>query len=283
MTVDLAALESALEVELADRGLLELALTHRSYAFEAGGLPTNERLEFLGDAVLGLVVTDSIYRRYPDATEGWLAKVRAAAVSTQSLAKVARRLGLGEQVRLGKGEEQSGGRDKDSILADTMEAVIGAVYLDRGLEVAAALVRHLFGGLLDDIVNRRGSLDYKTSLQELTAAALATLPAYHLTETGPDHAKRFTAVATVGGEALGRGRGRSKKEAEQHAAAQAYETLQRRLAEGRGWTEAVGSSVSEPDPAPAPDTDDAAHRPGGGPAGRAVGGAGAGDDDGGWG
>lgn len=256
MTEDLAAVEAALAVELADRSLLELALTHRSYAFEAGGLPTNERLEFLGDAVLGLVITDRIYRGYPEATEGRLAKVRAAAVSTQSLAKVARRLDLGERVRLGKGEEQSGGRDKDSILADTMEAVIGAVYLDRGLGTATGLVDRLFGGLLDDIVNRRGSLDYKTSLQELTAAALATLPAYHLTETGPDHAKRFTAVATVGGEALGRGRGRSKKEAEQQAAAEAYDTLQRRLAEP-GRPETVGSSADEPGGRPAASAHDA--------------------------
>ena len=226
----LERLQRDLGVTLGDRGLLEQALTHRSHAFEAGGLPHNERLEFLGDAVLGVVVTDRIYRMLPDATEGRLAKMRAAAVNTHSLAEVARRLGLGAAVRLGRGEEQSGGRDKDSILADTLEAVLGAVYLDRGMEVAAAMIHRLFDELLDDIANRRESLDYKTSLQELGAAILSQLPTYELSEEGPDHAKRFTAVVALAGEELGHGSGRSKKEAEQAAAQQALATLQRRLA-----------------------------------------------------
>jgi ribonuclease III len=227
---DLHDLETALGVTFRDRALLELALTHRSHAFEAGGLPTNERLEFLGDAVLGLVVTDRIYRAFPDSAEGRLAKIRAAAVNTRSLADVARELQIGAQVRLGRGEEQSGGRDKDSILADTMEAILGAVYIDRGMDTAFALVRRLFDQLLEDIAVRRESLDYKTSLQELTAAELSTLPVYELSEEGPDHQKRFSAVVVVDGEALGEGEGRSKKEAEQAAARVAFARLRDRLA-----------------------------------------------------
>ncbi|HVL99203.1 MAG TPA: ribonuclease III [Egibacteraceae bacterium] len=224
------SLEEGLGVTFADRGLLERALTHRSHAFEAGGLPTNERLEFLGDAVLGLVVTDAIYRALPDAPEGKLAKIRASAVNTRSLAAIARKLGVGREVRLGKGEEQSGGRNKDSILADTMEALIGAVYLDQGLQAATGLIDRLFSTLLSELATWRGSLDFKTSLQELTAGELSTLPVYHLTEEGPDHAKRFTAVVEVDGLVLGRGQGRNKKEAEQGAAEQAYATLSQRLA-----------------------------------------------------
>ena len=211
-----------------DPALLQLALTHRSHAFEAGGLPTNERLEFLGDSVLGLVVTDAIFRMLPEAPEGRLAKIRAAAVSTSSLAQVARGLGVGREVLLGRGEELSGGRDKDSILADTLEAIIGAAYLDGGMDTAAALVQRLFGDLLHDIVERRESLDAKTSLQELTAAALGTLPVYTVTEVGPDHSKVFTARVLVDGEELGHGEGRSKKEAEQAAARSAYSVLRAR-------------------------------------------------------
>ena len=230
MSDPVAGLEQELGVSICDRALLEQALTHRSYAFEAGGAPHNERLEFLGDAVLGLVITDRIYRMLPEASEGRLAKVRAAAVNTHSLAEVARTLGLGAAVRLGRGEEQSGGRNKDSILADTMEAVLGAVYLDKGIDVAVGIVGRLFRDLLDDIVTRRESLDYKTSLQELGAAALSQLPTYELSEEGPDHEKRFTAAVALAGEVLGYGSGRSKKEAEQGAAAQAYMVLQRRFA-----------------------------------------------------
>jgi ribonuclease III len=223
-------LMTALGLETLDPELYTLALTHRSHAFEAGGLPTNERLEFLGDAVLQLVVTDWIYHQHPMAAEGRLAKVRAAAVNTQSLAALARRLGVGDAVRLGRGEEQSGGRDKDSILADTLEALLGAVYLDQGVEAARSVVHRLFNDLLDELATRRESLDYKTSLQELTAARLGTLPVYEVDEEGPDHSKRFTAEAVVAGERLGRGVGRSKKEAEQGAAREAYARLRDRLA-----------------------------------------------------
>ena len=227
---DPISLSEVLGVPFRNPDLLALAVSHRSHAFEAGGLPTNERLEFLGDAVLGIVITDDIYHRFPDAPEGRLAKIRAAAVNTQSLADIARDLGLGEHVLLGRGEEQSGGRDKDSILADTMEAVLGAVYLDQGLEAARDLIARLFSNLLDELATRRASLDYKTSLQELTAAHLSSLPVYELTEEGPDHEKRFTAVVRVEDEAVGTGEGRSKKEAEQAAAQQAYDELHSRLA-----------------------------------------------------
>jgi ribonuclease-3 len=230
VTLQIQRLEAGLGVTLVDRALLEQALTHRSYAFEAGGVPHNERLEFLGDAVLGLIVTDRIYRMLPEASEGRLAKVRAAAVNTLSLAGVARRLDVGAAVRLGRGEEQSGGRDKDSILADTLEALLGAVFLDQGIDVAAATVHRLFDDLLDEIATRRESLDYKTSLQELGAAVLSKLPAYELYEEGPDHNKRFTATVALAGEVLGQGGGRSKKEAEQAAAQEAYAALQHRLA-----------------------------------------------------
>lgn len=221
-------LEERLGVRLSDRDLFRQALTHRSHAFEAGGEPTNERLEFLGDSVLGLIVTDMIYRRFPDAPEGRMAKVRSAAVNTHSLADVARRLEVGDHVLLGRGEEQSGGRNKDSILADTFEALLGAVYLDQGPDVAREVVHRLFDAMLDEIATRRASLDYKTSLQELSAAQFAVLPVYELTEAGPDHAKHFTAVVLVNDERLGEGEGRSKKEAEQAAAERAYTVLKER-------------------------------------------------------
>ncbi len=234
-----AALETALGVTLRAGGLLRQALTHRSYAFEAGGIPHNERLEFLGDAVLGLVVADEIYAALPDAAEGRLAKIRAAAVNTASLARLARGAGVGAAVRLGVGEEQSGGRNKESILADTLEALLGAVYLDQGMDMAAEVIRRLCGPLLEDLVARRDSLDHKTSLQELTAAELGVLPLYDVSERGPDHAKEFTAEVRVDGERLGAGTGRSKKEAEQAAAAVAYEVLARRF--GRGGTAELAS------------------------------------------
>lgn len=197
------------------------ALTHRSYAYENGGLPTNERLEFLGDSVLGLVVTDTLYRTHPDLPEGQLAKLRAAVVNSRALAEVGRGLDLGSFIRLGRGEEGTGGRDKASILADTLEAVIGAVYLDQGLDSAAELVHRLFDPLIE-VLEPRVSLDWKTSLQELTATEGLGVPEYLVTETGPDHEKTFTAAARVGGVSYGTGTGRSKKEAEQQAAESAW-------------------------------------------------------------
>lgn len=204
---------------------MELAVTHRSFAYENGGLPTNERLEFLGDAVLGLVVTESLYLRYPDVAEGHLAKMRAAIVNARALAEVARSLGLGEHLRLGRGEEITGGRDKSSILADTLEAVIGAVYLEHGLSCAEAVVHRLFDPLVEHAATLGAGLDWKTSLQELTAALDLGVPDYVVEESGPDHAKAFTARAVVGTEVWGEGEGRSKKEAEQQAAEVAYRAV----------------------------------------------------------
>ncbi len=215
----------ALGVDI-DADLLVQALTHRSYAYEHGGLPTNERLEFLGDSVLGLVVTDSLYHRHPDVSEGRLAKLRAAVVNSRALAEIARGLDLGAHVRLGKGEETTGGRDKSSILADTMEAVIGAAYLSLGLEAAREFVLRLTAGVLESSERLGAGTDWKTALQELTAASGLGVPSYAITDSGPDHAKSFAADAVVGGTALGHGEGRSKKEAEQKAAASAVQALQ---------------------------------------------------------
>src|SRR2546428_2176899 len=196
-------------------GLLERALTHRSYAYENGGLPTNERLEFLGDAVLGVVVTDALFRGYPDLPEGHLAKLRAAVVNMRALAGVARGLRLGCYIRLGKGEEGTGGRDKSSILADTLEAVIGAVYLDGGMEAADPLVHRLFDPVIARSARLGAGLDWKTSLQELTAAEMLGVPEYHVDESGPDHQKSFHASVMIGGRAYGAGEGRPTKGTEQ--------------------------------------------------------------------
>jgi ribonuclease-3 len=219
-----AQLTDRLGIEV-EPGLLERALTHRSYAYENGGLPTNERLEFLGDSVLGLVVTDALYRNHPELPEGQLAKLRAAVVNMRALADVGRELDLGSYVRLGRGEESTGGRDKASILADTLEALLGAVYIDAGLERAGELVHRLFDPLIVEAATLGAGLDWKTSLQELTAAGQLGVPEYVVTETGPDHEKEFRAVVMVSGDAYGEGSGRSKKEAEQEAAASAWRSI----------------------------------------------------------
>jgi ribonuclease-3 len=201
------------------------ALTHRSFAYENGGLPTNERLEFLGDAVLGLVVTDALFSRHPDLPEGQLAKLRAAVVNMRALADVARGLEVGKYIRLGRGEETSGGRDKSSILADTLEALIGATYVQHGVETARGLVHRLVDPLLESSAALGAGLDWKTSLQELTASLGLGVPEYAVTEEGPDHAKTFHAEALVQGASRGSGTGKSKKEAEQRAASTAFTSL----------------------------------------------------------
>jgi ribonuclease-3 len=208
-----------------DAGLLERALTHRSYAYENGGLPTNERLEFLGDSVLGVVVTDTLYRTHPDLSEGRLAKLRAAVVNARALAQVARAVGLGEHIKLGRGEETTGGRDKSSILSDTVEAIIGAVYLSGGFTGASQVVHRLFDPLMEAAAGLGAGLDWKTSLQELTAEQSLGVPEYVIEDAGPDHEKTFTARVRVGEETYGTGTGRSKKEAEQEAAESAYRTI----------------------------------------------------------
>jgi ribonuclease-3 len=227
----LESLDVALGVAFRDAALREAALTHRSFAFERGLVVTNERLEFLGDSVLGLVVTDMAYTTFPDLPEGQLAKLRAAVVNMTALADVARSLGLGSVILLGKGEEQSGGRDKSSILADALEAVFGAVYLDLGLDVSRELIERLFRPRLEAYVRGEGDRDYKTILQELASQQLHAMPEYRLEDRGPDHEKEFTAVVYLGGEPFGTGTGRSKKEAEQQAAREAFARMSSRPAE----------------------------------------------------
>jgi ribonuclease III len=221
------ALSTALAADLPD-DLLTLALTHRSYAYEHGGLPTNERLEFLGDAVLGLTITDELFHRHPDRSEGDLAKLRASVVNTQALADVARKLtdgGLGAYLLLGRGEENTGGAHKSSILADSMESLLGAIYLQHGIDKAREVILRLFGPLLDAAPTLGAGLDWKTSLQELTAARGLGVPSYVVSSTGPDHDKEFTATVIVTDTEFGAGVGRSKKEAEQKAAAAAWNAL----------------------------------------------------------
>jgi ribonuclease-3 len=208
-----------------DLSLLSQALTHRSYAYEHGGLPHNERLEFLGDAVLGVLVTDTLYRTFPELPEGQLAKLRAAVVNSRALAVVARELNLGDYLLLGRGEETTGGRDKSSILADAMEAVIGATFLSAGIEVAGELVHMRFDPLIELSADLGAGLDWKTSLQEAASNANLGLPEYLVSDSGPDHEKEFHARVRVGEDCIGEGWGRSKKLAEQQAAEVAYAHL----------------------------------------------------------
>ncbi|GAT10107.1 ribonuclease III [Mycolicibacterium novocastrense] len=224
---DRAALLAALGVDLPDE-LLTMALTHRSYSYENGGLPTNERLEFLGDAVLGLTITEELYHRHPDRSEGDLAKLRASIVNTQALADVGRQLsddGLGAHLLLGKGELNSGGADKASILADGVESLLGAIYLEHGNAIVREVILRLFGKLLDTAPTLGAGLDWKSSLQELTASRGLGAPTYLVTSTGPDHDKEFTATVVVTDTEYGRGVGRTKKEAELKAAAAAWNAL----------------------------------------------------------
>jgi ribonuclease-3 len=225
-------LRAALGNPILDAELLDRALTHRSYAYENGGLPTNERLEFLGDSVLGVVVTETLFLAHPDLSEGRLAKLRAAVVNARALAEVARVIGLGEHVMLGRGEESTGGRNKSSILSDTVEAVIGAVYLSGGFETARDVVHLLFDPLMETAAGLGAGLDWKTSLQELAAEHTLGVPEYVIEDEGPDHAKTFTAQVQVGGDRYGHGTGRSKKEAEQQAAETAYRDIVARLGGG---------------------------------------------------
>ncbi|MCA0374989.1 MAG: ribonuclease III [Gemmatimonadetes bacterium] len=218
-------LRAALGDPTLDAELLERALTHRSFAYENGGLPTNERLEFLGDSVLGVVVTETLYRSHPDLSEGRLAKLRAAVVNARALAEVGREIGVGDHIKLGRGEESTGGRDKASILSDTVEALIGAVHLSGGFDASSPVVHLLFDPLLVAAADLGAGLDWKTSLQELTACHGLGVPEYVLADSGPDHDKTFTAQVRVGEQLYGHGVGRSKKEAEQGAAQTAYSEL----------------------------------------------------------
>lgn len=219
------SLRQVLGVPDLDAGLLKHALTHRSYAYENGQVPNNERLEFLGDSVLGLVVTDTLFTNHPDLAEGQLAKMRAAVVSAKALAVVARTLGLGEHLLLGRGEETTGGREKASILSDTVEAVIGAVYVQFGIERAADVIHRVFDPVIAAAAQLGAGLDWKTSLQEIAANNELGVPMYVLDGTGPDHDKTFTASVVVGDLTIAGGTGRSKKDAEQQVAEIAWRAI----------------------------------------------------------
>lgn len=210
-----------------DQTLLDHAFNHRSWCAEHPEDPSNERLEFLGDSVLGFVVADLVYRREPDLDEGALTDVRKAVVNAVCLSEVAAELELGRHIRLGKGEEASGGREKPSILADAMEAVLGAVYLDGGVEAASAVVDHLLGDRMQAAIDSGGrNMDHKSRLQELLAATSGETARYTFVAAGPDHARQFTATVSAGGDELGAGDGRSKKQAEQEAARAALDALE---------------------------------------------------------
>ncbi|OCG75307.1 ribonuclease III [Microbacterium sediminis] len=208
-----------------DAELLDLALTHRSWAYEHGGVPHNERLEFLGDSVLSLAVTSLLYERFPDESEGTLSKRRASVVSMLALADVARGIGLGEHLKLGRGEEQTGGREKDSILADATEAIFGAVFLSAGRAEALALVQRLITPLVEDPERYGAAVDPKTAVQELAARWGVAPPSYEVTAEGPSHDRRFTAVITVGDHQAS-GQGTSKKQAEMAAALRLWREAQ---------------------------------------------------------
>jgi len=206
--------------------LLELAFTHRSFAYEAGLTATNERLEFLGDSVLGMIVTEELYRKYPDLDESRLSPLRSGIVNMRALADIARSLSLGKYIRLGKGEEVTNGRDKNSLLADAFEALIGALYISAGFEKTSDCLLKLVAPTLNNAMALGAGLDGKTALQELVASLGKASLEYQVAESGPDHDKSFEATAVVGGEAIATGIGKSKREAEQSAARSAFAILQ---------------------------------------------------------
>ena len=230
---DFDALETSLGYKFRDKGLLEHSLTHRSRAHEdaSGGVADNESLEFLGDAVLGLMISDRLFREFPEYDEGRKSKAKALLVSAPTLARVGEELGLGAYLLLGRGEEKTGGRQKPSLIADTFEAVLAAVYLDGGVKAADAFIERHFRDALENVRAGRafsvGVADHKSSLQEWLQSHDRPLPVYVLVSTkGPDHRKLFEVEVAVGGRTIGRGEGRSKKEAEQQAASRALDVLQ---------------------------------------------------------
>ena len=214
----MSELENRLGHRFGDLDQLELAVTHRSWCAEHDHGPSNERLELLGDAVLSLVVADFLYREFPGLPEGQMAKTRAAVVSADTLADVAADLGLGAHLRLGKGEEGSGGRAKPSIVSDALEAVVGAVYVDGGLESARRFILGRLGDRINEAASRPGSRDYKTLLQEAAARERLDSPEYEVTETGPQHNRLYRAKVRIGGEVYGTGQGTTIKQAQRQAA-----------------------------------------------------------------
>lgn len=225
MLVDLGTLEQRLGHAFADPELLRRALCHRSWVAESTDTDSNERLEFLGDAVLGWVIADIVYRGFSDQAEGALTDLRKSVVNATALAEVAAELHIGEHLLLGRGEDAAGGRLKVSILSDAMEAVLGAVYLDGGKDVAYDLIERLFVARLEAAVANLDRLDYKSALQELTATRGLASPEYSLRSTGPDHDKTFYASVLIAKAVAGEGEGRSKKSAEQAAAAAAFNAI----------------------------------------------------------
>jgi len=225
VTAGQAWLAEQIDYLFTEPDLLDRALAHRSWCAEEGTADSNERLEFLGDAVLGLVVAEYTYRTYPDLSDGAMSKVRAAVVNTKTLAEIALELGIDAHLRLGRGEDQSGGRTKDSILADALEAVIGAVYLDGGLGQARGMVLSMLGARIDAAVGEPGVSDHKSRLQEESVRLGRGVPRYEVEGFGPDHARRYLATVYVSGQRLGSGEGRSKKDAEQVAARAAWTAL----------------------------------------------------------
>jgi ribonuclease III len=222
---DVSALTERLGLQVGDPGLMVEAMSHRSWCAENPGHESYERLEFLGDAVLGWITADVAFHRFPDMSEGQLTGIRKGVVNTAALAELAVEIGIGPFIKLGKGEAAGGGARKPSILADAMEAVIGAVYLDRGATTAHAFVESLIGDRIEATAQRLDQLDFKTTLQELIASAGMAPPVYDLSERGPDHEKHFSATVSVAGAVLGTGEGRSKRSAEQEAAAAATRAL----------------------------------------------------------
>ena len=211
-----------------DPKLLDLAFTHRSFAYESGGLPTNERLEFLGDSVLGLVVTEELYKRFPDLAESKLSPLRSGVVNMKALAEISKQLELGQYLRIGKGEEATNGRDKNSILADTFEALVGAIYLEHGYVKSSEIISKLIKHAILTATSQGFALDGKTALQELSAQLNLPSPEYEISESGPDHDKSFSASVILGTEKFPMGIGKSKREAEQSAAKIAFELLAER-------------------------------------------------------
>lgn len=208
--------------------LLELAFTHGSYSRENGGVPTNERLEHLGDSVLELIITGELYKKFPDVDESRLSKMRAGLVNNPALVPLAKELELGQYLRIGKGEEVTGGREKNSILANAFEALVGAIYLEKGYLVTEEIILKWFRPTIESSDALDLGMDAKTALQELAAASGFTAPEYEVTEFGPDHNKSFKAVAIVSNERFEVGEGKSKREAEQAAARFAYDELSAR-------------------------------------------------------
>ncbi len=226
---DLVALQKALGVKFKNKSLLEQALVHDSYVNENPGIAatSNERLEFLGDAFLGLVVAEKLFHDFPEAREGQMTQLRASLVRRESLARIAQTIGLGDHLFLGKGEEASGGRNKVPNLAGAFEAVLGALYLDRGLDKARDCTLRLLTPELQRVTSEGVEVDFKSQLQEVIQARAQRPPTYSVVETsGPDHDRRFTIEVKLGRDTLGRGSGRSKKAAESAAARDALEKLE---------------------------------------------------------